>query len=378
MVDEVAKARPSRSVSDRLLGVMAAGLAAIACHSALAQEASKAAWDKLVAAAEKEGEVSLAANPDPQARIYLLSEWAKDFPKIELKFTGVPNSGWFSRVEAERQAGKFLWDVFTSGQNDGYQLVAAKYVVPLDGLLVRPDVADDSVWRGGIAGLFEDPEKRVIAPFSFPQSMWYDAERVSPEKVKKEGLNILLDPAYHGQMVFQDPRIGGSGIYFGVLIHDVLGAEVLKRIMVDQRAVFIRNAGNTTERIIRKQAMFMLGGRLSEFGHYAKEGLKFDIRPGGSDPKNAWLSVGGVTLSVFDKAPHPNAARVYANWILTQKVQDAESRIRTYNSKRLDVTPHADGGLVALLGAKYIEPQKYSAIDHVRQVSDQIKQMRPD
>jgi iron(III) transport system substrate-binding protein len=378
MVDGVAKARRGRSVSGRRLGVMAAALTAIASHGALAQGASTSAWDKLVAAAETEGEVALAANPNPQARSYLLAEWAKDFPKIELKFTGVPNSGWFSRVAAERQAGKYLWDVFTSGQNDGYQLVAAKYVVPLDGLLVRPDVADDAVWRGGIAGLFEDPEKRVIAPFSFPQSMWYDAERVSPEKVKKEGLHVLLDPAYQGQMVFQDPRIGGTGIYFGVLIHDVLGTETLKRIMVDQRAVLIRNAGNTTERIIRKQAIFMLGGRLSEFGHYAEEGLKFDIRPGGSDPENAWLSTGGVTLSVFDKAPHPNAARVFANWILTQKVQDAEGRIRTYNSKRRDVAPHADGGLVALPDKKYIEPQKYSAIDHVRQVSDLIRQLRPD
>jgi len=83
-------------------------------------------------------------------------------------------------------------------------------------------------------------------------------------------------------------------------------------------------------------------------------------------------------LSVFDKAPHPNAARVYANWVLSQKVQEAESRIRTYNSKRLDVKPHADGDLVASPGAKYVEPQKYSAVDHVRQVRELIKAMRPD
>jgi ABC-type glycerol-3-phosphate transport system substrate-binding protein len=322
--------------------------------------------------------VTLAANPNPQARQYLLAEWAKDFPKIALKFNGIPNTGWFSRVKAEREAGNYLWYFFTSGQNDGYQLVDAGYVVPLDSLLVRPDVANDSMWRGGVAKLFEGPGKRVIVPFEFPQSMWYDAERVSPEKVKKEGLNLLLDPAYKGQMVFQDPRIGGTGIFFGVLIHDVLGAEALRRIMVDQQGVLIANAGATTERMLRKQALFMLGGRLSEFGRHAEEGLKFDIRPAGSDPKNAWLSTGGVTLSVFDKAPHPNAARVYANWILTQKVQEAESRIRTYNSKRVDVKPHADGGLEALPGANYVEPQRYSAIGHVRQVRDLIKQMRPD
>ena len=44
----------------------------------------------------------------------------------------------------------------------------------------------------------------------------------------------------------------------------------------------------------------------------------------------------------------------------------------------VDVAPHADGGLVAMPDKKYIEPQKYSAIDHVRQVSDLIRQLRPD
>jgi hypothetical protein len=59
-------------------------------------------------------------------------------------------------------------------------------------------------------------------------------------------------------------------------------------------------------------------------------------------------------------------------------VQNAESRIRTYNSKRRDVPPHASGGLVAQPGAKYVEPQKYAALDHVRQVRKLIEQWRPD
>jgi iron(III) transport system substrate-binding protein len=378
MVDNVTRSRLCRTLCRPALVALLAAVTCMAARGALAQQAGTAAWDRLVAAAEKEGEVSLGANTNPQARQYLLAEWAKDFPKITLNFNGVPNSGWFSRVKAEREAGRYLWDVFTGGQNDGYELVAARYVIPLEGVFVRPDVATDALWRDGVGGLFQDPEKRIVAPFEFPQSMWYDAERLSPDKVKTAGLNILFDPAYKGQTAFQDPRIGGTGILFAVHIYDVLGADALKRLMVDQQAVLIPNAGNTTERILRKQAMFMLGGRLSEFKRYAAEGLKFDIRPAGADPKTAWLSIGGVMLAVFDKAPHPNAARVYANWVLTQKVQDAESRIRTYNSKRLDVKPYADGGLVVQPGAQYIQPQKYAAIEHVRQIRELIKQMRPD
>ena len=42
-------------------------------------------------------------------------------------------------------------------------------------------------------------------------------------------------------------------------------------------------------------------------------------------------------LAMFDKAPHPNAAKVFANWMLTQEAQDQYHKATNDNSRRTDV-----------------------------------------
>jgi iron(III) transport system substrate-binding protein len=45
------------------------------------------------------------------------------------------------------------------------------------------------------------------------------------------------------------------------------------------------------------------------------------------------------TLWLVNKAPHPNAAKVYLNWFLSKEGQEAWTSITTDNSRRLDVAP---------------------------------------
>ena len=57
-------------------------------------------------------------------------------------------------------------------------------------------------------------------------------------------------------------------------------------------------------------------------------------------------------MSLMDHAPHPNAAKVYINWLLS-KAGQADWVKTGHNSRRLDV-PHARPELFPLPGIPYI------------------------
>ena len=67
-------------------------------------------------------------------------------------------------------------------------------------------------------------------------------------------------------------------------------------------------------------------------------------------------------VALMADAPHPNAARIYINWLLTQEGQTAFARATGYPSARLDVpTDHALPWRVPVPGA--IKSYTKEAID---------------
>jgi ABC-type Fe3+ transport system substrate-binding protein len=54
-------------------------------------------------------------------------------------------------------------------------------------------------------------------------------------------------------------------------------------------------------------------------------------------PAGARLSTGFGALYLVHRAPHPNAAKVFANWLLSKRGQAAWAGIALEASRRLDV-----------------------------------------
>ena len=50
------------------------------------------------------------------------------------------------------------------------------------------------------------------------------------------------------------------------------------------------------------------------------------------------VSSSNGNLAVFNRAPHPNAAKIYANWYLSKEGQTSFARASGYVSSRLDVS----------------------------------------
>ena len=74
----------------------------------------------------------------------------------------------------------------------------------------------------------------------------------------------------------------------------------------------------------------------------AKQGVPVEIVDIRQLKEGSDISPASGGLSIFNRAPHPNAAKVYINWLLSKEGQTINARATGYISNRLDVpTDHA-------------------------------------
>ena len=341
-------------------------------------QSGTAEWDQLVAGAETEGLIAVGGPLDPAARDYITRAWAKDFPGIAMQWTVAGGFQWANRVKFERSSGKYLWDIYLDGPNvEIYQLAAEGALAELAPSLVIPELKDSKTWRRPWDDMFLDKAKKMFSMFASPSSVWYNAKTVDPAKVAKDGFRIMLDPAYKGRIAWFDPRTAGPGLNFGVMLYVSLGKDELKQLVVDQDPIFYSRGAQVAEALVRGRVDFGIALQTSDLAKYKESGLDFDIRPIGTDAKTSYLGFGGAMLAIFTPAPHPNAAKLFANWILTKDIQEGFSRAAQWDSTRADVAPIDAGGLHYIAGEKYVEVQKEQMLAVKDEAMAYLRSLRP-
>lgn len=106
--------------------------------------------------------------------------------------------------------------------------------------------------------------------------------------------------------------------------------------------------------------------------------MQFDLRPIGTDARTSYLGYGGAVLALFEPAPHPNAAKLFLNWILTKDVQEGFSKASQWDSTRADVPSISLGGLHYIPGEKYVEVQKEALLKTKDDTMAYVRALRPE
>ncbi len=336
-------------------------------------------WTATVAAAKKEGAVTCGCAIHPGSRAYLMSRWQQDYPDIKLEYTPATLPDWPARVEAERAAGQYRWDaVFTGPGPEVYRLAHEGVFDPLVPALILPDVKNPQTWGGWNSAFYDDGKKYMLSFWTSLLTPYYNAKFVAPERIKRLGLRILLEPEFRGKIVFWDPRVGGSGSNMAQFLYMKLGPEALKTILVDQEAVFLNDSNAMADRMVRGAAYFSIGPRLDEnLAPYKSAGLSLDIRPMGNTVDLAGASTEYGILAIFNRPPHPNAAKVFVNWLLSKPVQEGLQNVVSIKSRRVDVLPPPGGGAQPVPGRAYVPLQQEKFIAPRRQVMQYARELRP-
>jgi iron(III) transport system substrate-binding protein len=314
---------------------------------------------KLVAEAEKEGSLILYVQPNKSARDFVQQEWAKAFPKIEVSLSVMNHPEFIARIQTERSAGKYLWDLAFTGASSGYFLSKKGVVDPLLPEMRDPEVNDPAPWGGWDNAFVDVDRKYVLSMSAFTASGFYNADHIAPAKAEAEKLKILLAPEYKGKTVWHDPTTPGAGAAFAFLLRRSLGEDGLRRLVVDQRVNLVKNQHQVVEEMARGTAWIGMGPPVRKLIEpYTKAGVKADPRPFGNTPDTATLSIGGSTLYVFNQRPHPAATRLFVNWLLTKSTQEALAKALDQGSRRRDIPWTADPDQEPIRGANYAAPQR--------------------
>jgi iron(III) transport system substrate-binding protein len=291
-------------------------------------------WEKVLAAAKKEGVVTVAGPPQAAERS-AIETFTKAYPGIRLKYTGLASGQFISRVALEREGGVHEWDVAVGGPTSHYDYIKKGYFQPIRPNLILPEVVDDATWIGGLDAGFQDKDKKYVYAFT----SYIDGQiRVNRTVVPQSELNSaegLLDPKWRGKIVMYDPRGSGAGSTTMSMLRKELGDEAMKILLVDQKPVLSTDKRQFTEWVIRGQYPIGIGIVDPYLAPFLEQGVGKDV--GRLETKLKLVTTGSGALVIMNRNPHPNATKVFVNWLLSKEAQTEWANKADTNSRRVDV-----------------------------------------
>lgn len=279
-------------------------------------------WERTVQAAKKEGEIFIYAALGPyHPRIF--DEFQKDYPEIKAVITHGNSSRISPRLLAERRAGKYLADVYLGGPTSLYSFYKNNLFDPLVPLLVLPEVVDTSLWWEG-KHWYVEPERKFILINEGSVSgftITYNTQLVKPAEFKSYW--DIFQPKWKGKIVSLDarePGFGASELRY-VYYHPELGPEFIRRLYGEMDVVLSREHQQAIDWVgVGKVALcvFCRDG----FAATAKaQGLPIDVISHNDLKEMPRLRGSASAITLVNQAPHPNAAKVFANWYLSRRGQ---------------------------------------------------------
>lgn len=282
----------------------------------------QAEWGKTVEGAKKEGRVTIYIDYSASALIES-GAFQKAFPEIKLSSVAIRDSQ--VRIAAERRAGKYIPDVNIAGITQNYpDLYNAKALDPIKPALILPEVVDESKWFQGRHRYADAEERAVFIFLGFPQegSFRYNTQLVKPEEFRS--LWDFVNPKWKGKIAVRDPlaRGPGGGALRFFYNHPELGPEYLRRLYGTMDATIFRDQRLAMDWLATGKVAICMGCGGTE--QAKAQGLQVDSF--GVLKEGAGLVAQYGTISLMNRAPHANAAKVFANWFLSREGQIALQR----------------------------------------------------
>jgi ABC-type Fe3+ transport system substrate-binding protein len=273
--------------------------------------------------ARAEGDVVLWG-PQDRELDWIPAEFGKRFPGI--KVTWSADRAATTRIITEQRAGRYAVDVLTFSLGGMLPLAERKMLGTNDWLPWTTDPR--SVLLDG----------STAALYNLVYTVVYNESLVKPGDVPRTW-DDLLAPRWKGKLVasqFLLPRLLG----FFALEWGEAKATAYARALLDQQDTLITRAPREVI-LQRGERLIGIGEFVSAAMYWKSQGMTIGWAP---MPLMAAAQFGVTPLA---KAPHPNAARLLAGWMISSEAKTARERLRF----DADVRPGAKTALAARLAA---------------------------
>jgi iron(III) transport system substrate-binding protein len=287
----------------------------------VAQETTPA----MVAAAEKEGKVVWYASVDVKVAEALKKAFMEKYPRIEVEVERSGSERIFQRVNQEHQSGIKNADVVNS--SDASHFLSWKQQKWLAAHTPPEARKFDAKYR--------DPDGMYHTVRASLSVAGYNTNIVKDSEAPKSYAD-LLDPKWKGKMTKSHPGYSGTALTGTYAITKVLGWDYLDKLS-KQGVQQLQSTTATPKSIASGERAVMIDG--NEYNMFmemdAKSPVKIIYPAEGTPFVNS-------PSGIFADAPHPNAARVFENFLFTAPAQQLLVNIGGQRSMHPEVKEPAD------------------------------------
>ena len=331
-----------------LIGVLLLACAVMGCTGITLAAETKSSWqtewDRTVQAAEKEGQLIVYIGG--YGAIIDAGLFQKAYPKIKITHITGAGTDLTARISAERRAGKYLADVYNGGGNSLFQvLYSGKMLDPIKTALILPEVVGAANWWEG-KPKYADKEGQYIFVYegnvAAGAGAAFNTQLIDPREYKSYW--DFLNPKLKGKILSTDiRRVRGAGIPWQFLYyHADLGPKYLRRLFGEMDVTMVADLRQAVDWLgVGKFALAMplQGGTVFKAKN---QGLSVDQFSPFHFKEGVNLSSAFGSLAMLNRAPHPNAAKVFINWLLSREGQILFQKVISQpgdarNSRRIDV-----------------------------------------
>lgn len=297
-------------------------------------------WSALIASAKQEGKLTISGPPSPEVNKQIPAAFQKEFG-VSVTYVAGASGATAQKIKSERAAGIYSLDEFLAGGNTMSTVIyKSGWLDDMKSALVSPKLTDPSVWQGGKQGapFVDEPTFNSVAKISVQgQEQFMVNTKLVGDQIN--GWHDLLDPKWKGKIVAMDPTKGaGLGFNVAVMLENKFGNDFVKQLYKGQGVVLQTDDRQAADSVAKGQYAVAIGvseanGQLDQL---IDDGLPVRVVARPSDAPQM-VSAGYGEVGMMKNAPHPAAAKLFANWVLCPDGNKAWNEANRYQSLRKDV-----------------------------------------
>ena len=285
-----------------------------------------------VAKAEQEGEVVYYGHDGEAGIGVLLDAFKKDFPKIKTSYVRLQTGALYAKITGERSAGRFGVDVLQVSdispaidfqKKGGYE----QYQSP-EYAGYRPEHQSNPAGYYGWGGV-------TFAGIS------YNRSRVSADQAPKAWKDVL-NPAFRDGV---SAKLATSGMQHAqwYMLRKLYGNEFWQEFAKQRPKGFDARA-QLFDRLSKGEDRMCVLAEYAGYTLFSEKGADIEfVAPADGLPATSFF------IGVVNRAPHPEAAKLFVDWALSKRGQAVyqNQKILLYGSLRTDAEPMPTGKRLA-------------------------------
>ncbi|MBF8265252.1 MAG: Ferric transporter ATP-binding subunit, partial [Dehalococcoidia bacterium] len=287
-----------------------------------------AAWAKVVESAKKEGTVTIYSFYYVADIGRVIAKAFQDRYGIRVEILAIAGRQTVEKVKVEASMKQLVADVVNTGVSSATELSVGGFGESVFKEL--PNLKDRNAFL--IDPVYSPNGDMVFASLTMVAPI-INTRLVGPQE-EPRSFNDFLDPKWNGHILAADPRAGGGGLFniITTMKHFKILDDAYWRKLSPQLQLFGGSQQELYRMVARGEYKIGLPASDSAVAPIVAEGgpLKFVSMDEGDVAQ-------GESVMLLKGAPHPNAGKLFMDWILSPEGQEVYARAASTNPLRKGV-----------------------------------------